>query len=342
MNTPNINDKLIISQNDKDILDILNQNRNHLEDGLVWEAWVVSLRIWLPNDDIEGVIDISFPVGEDSSFGFSDVLEASVKKDSIGVYRLYSRERGSDIPKHFISIIEQNLLIPVSMGAVIPYHGHVFGKGLVCKVADLKANQFRYVLENVEIISPYENGILVGLKENGSLPKNYKKRGKKETINYKEMIRDGENEKIEFKSSARWDYRKSCVNKEIQKAILKTITGFLNSNGGTLLIGVDDERNIIGIENDIKSIKKKNRDGYSLFLSNLISDNIGRRFNSYINIDFPNIDGKYVCSLVVKKSDSAAFFKDSNHNKFFIRTHNQTQELDSKETFEYISSRFKK
>ena len=156
------------------------------------------------------------------------------------------------------------------------------------------------------------------------------------------MIRDGENEKIEFKASARWDYRKSCVNKEIQKAILKTITGFLNSNGGTLLIGVDDERNVIGIENDIKSIRKKNLDGYRLFLSNLISDNIGKQLNSYVTIDFPSIDGKCVCSLVVRKSDSAAFLKDGGQNNFFIRTHNQTQELDSRETFEYISSRFKK
>ncbi|MBU4415335.1 MAG: ATP-binding protein, partial [Proteobacteria bacterium] len=318
MNILNFNDKLIISQNDKDILDKLNQNRNHLEEGFVWEAWVVSIRIWLPNNYIEGSIDISFPVGEDNSFGFLDALEAIVKKDSIGVYRLYSKERGSDIPKHFISIIENNLLTPVSMGAVIPYHGHVYGKAIVCKIADLKAKQFRYVLENVEIISPYENEIFVGLKENGSLPKNYKKRGKKETIDYKEMIVEGENEKIEFKSSTRWDYRQSCVNKELQKTILKTITGFLNSNGGTLLIGVDDKGIIIGIENDIESIKKKNLDGYRLFLSNLISDNIGKQFNSYINIEFPNIDGNFICSLVIKKSDNPAFLKDSNQNKFFI------------------------
>jgi uncharacterized protein YaaQ len=342
MNKLNFNDKLIINQNDKDILDKLNQNRNHLEEGLVWEAWIVSIRIWLPNNYIEGSIDISFPAGEDNSFGFLDALEADIKKDSMGVYRLHSRARGSDIPKHFIPIIENNLLIPVSMGSVIPYHGHVYGKAIVCKMANLKAKQFHYVLENVEIISPYENEIFVGLEENGSLPKNYKKRGEKETIDYKEMIVEGENETIEFKSSSRWDYRQRCVNKELQKSILKTITGFLNSNGGTLLIGIDDDGIIIGIENDIKSIKKQNLDGYRLFLTTLISDNIGKQFNSYIKIEFPNIDGKIICSIVVIKSDNAAFLKDKNQNKFFIRTHNQTQELDPKETFEYIPSRFKK
>ena len=132
------------------------------------------------------------------------------------------------------------------------------------------------------------------------------------------------------------------LSKEIQKEILKTINGFLNSNGGTLLIGVDDEGNIIGIENDIKTIKKKNRDGYSLYLSGLISESIGKQFNSYISISFPHIEGTIICSLEVKKSEEAAFLKDNNQNKFFIRTHNQTQELDSKETVEYVSLRFQK
>ena len=342
MSISNLKEKLIISQNDKDILDNINRDRNLLEDGLVWEAWIVSIRIWLPNDDIEGVIDICFPRGEDNSYGFSDVLEGYLKKDSIGVYKLYSRERGLDIPKHFIPIIEKNILIPISMGAIIPYHHHVYNKGIVCKVADIKAKQFRFVLENIEIISPYENNRLIGSDTNESIPKSYKKRIKEGIIDIRKLIREGENEKIEFKSSARWDYKQGGVNKQLQKSILKTITGFLNSNGGRLLIGIDDEGNIIGLENDIKTIKKKNLDGYKLFLGKIISDKIGKQINTYINISFPNIQGKLVCSLEVKKSEVAAFLKDNNQNKFFVRTHNQTQELDSKETVEYVSLRFKK
>ena len=341
LNTSHFTDKLIVRQNDKKILDKINQNRDHFKDGLVWEAWIVSFRIWIANDNSEGVIDMCFPVGEDNSYGFSDAFEANLKKDSIGVFRLSRRDRGSDIPEHYFLIIEQNLLIPISMGAIIPYHGHVFGKGIVCKIANIKAKEFLFVLEGVEIISPFENEKFVSLESNESLPKNYQKREKKNIIDYKAKIKEGENEKLEFKSSARWDYKQSCVNKEIQKSILRTIAGFLNSNGGILLIGVDDDGNIMGIENDIKTIKKKNHDGYRLFLSNLISDNIGKQFNSYISIDFPNIDGYFVCSLIVKKSKNEVFLKDKNQNKFYIRTHNLTRELDSKETYEYISLHFK-
>lgn len=336
--------KLIIRRDDKEILDKINLNRNVIEDGLVWEAWIVSFRIWLPNDCPEGIIDICYPVGEDNSYGFSDVLEANIIKDAIGVYRLSHRDRGSDIPKHFYSIIEQKLLLPISMGAIMPYHDHVFGKGMVCKIADIKAKEFHFALEEAEIISPLENEKLIGRELNESLPKNYEKKKIKNAniIDFKAMIKEGENEKREFKSSARWDYRQKCINKEIQKSILKTIVGFLNTSGGELLIGVDDDGNILGIESDIKTIKKKNLDGYRLFLSSLISDYIGKQFNSYISIDFPNIDCYFICSLVVKKAKIEAFLKDNNQNRFYIRTQNSTRELDPKETHDYISSHMKR
>ena len=337
-------DKLIVRQDDKKILYKINQNRNVIEDGLVWEAWIVSFRIWLPNYYPDGVIDICYPVGEDNSYGFSDALEAKIIKDSIGVYRLSPRDNDSNIPKKFYSIIEQKLLLPISMGAIIPYHDHVFGKGMVCKIADIKSSEFHFALEEAEIISPLENAKLIGRELNEFLPKNYEKKKIKNAniIDFKAMIKEGENEKREFKSSARWDYRQKCVNKEIKKSILKTIAGFLNSSGGELLIGVDDDGNILGIENDIKTMKKKNLDGYKLFLSNLISDYIGKQFNSYISIDFPNIDGYFICLLVVKKAKIEAFLKDNNQNRFYIRTQNSTRELDSKETYEYISSHMKR
>ncbi len=98
----------------------------------------------------------------------------------------------------------------------------------------------------------------------------------------------------------------------------------------------------MGIESDIKTIKKKNLDGYRLFLGSLISDYIGKQFNSYVSIDFPNIDGYFVCLLVVKRAKIEAFLKDNNQNRFYIRTQNSTRELDPKETHDYISSHIKR
>lgn len=216
--------KCIIHKNDKEALDQINQNRNPFKDGEVKNAWIVSIRIWLPNYSPEGVINICFPIGEDNSYGFLEILEAIIKKDSIGVYQLFPEKKGRDIPKDFYSIIEKKFLIPISMGAIIPYEEHVFGKGMVCYIADFKTKTYCYVLEEVEIISPLEHAKFAG-KLSGSLPEYYEK------VDYKAIFKKGENEKREFKSSARWDYKQNCLNKEIQKSILKTIAGFLNTSG---------------------------------------------------------------------------------------------------------------
>ncbi len=41
--------------------------------------------------------------------------------------------------------------------------------------------------------------------------------------------------------------------------ILKSIAGFLNGKGGTLLIGVNDFGEILGLANDYWSLKKENK-----------------------------------------------------------------------------------
>jgi len=330
------NIKTIIREDDKAILYAMNLNRN-LKNEII-KAWIVSFRIWFSNNDSqEGVIDIGLPKGVNNTYGFLDALEALIKKDRFGVYSLLSRSRNKDkeIPKHFYSIIEKKLLLPISIGKIIPYNGHVYGKGLLCQIIDLKASKKLFVLEEVEIISPLEHALLNGREIKGFLPNNYDYRDG--DINYKRVIKRGENEEIEFKSSVRWDYKQNRINKEIYKSILKTIAGFLNTSGGKLLIGVDDGGNILGLEKDINTLKKKDKDGYTLLLTNLISDYIGKEFNFYTRIEFPKIDGKDICLITIEKSNKAAYVIYDNKHKFFIRAQNSTQELDTKEAIDYIS-----
>ncbi len=215
MKTPQNNIKLIITRKDKTIIDKINMKRDMIQDGVVWEAVIVSIRIWLPENSSEGVVDLCIPVTEDNSFGFKDKWEATVSKDTIGVYRLSDRGENKDIPKHFYSPIEKDMLIPVSMGAIIPYEQHVYGKGSIYKIANIKAKEWRLVLEDVEIISPFENAQFVGAIVDESLPTTYGKENKQKNADYKKMINQGESENVEFKSSARWDYNQDCKNKEM-------------------------------------------------------------------------------------------------------------------------------
>jgi predicted HTH transcriptional regulator len=64
----------------------------------------------------------------------------------------------------------------------------------------------------------------------------------------------GEGPTIEFKESFRRDSKTGNVNKELSKVVVKTIAAFLNTNGGSLLIGVADNGAIIGIEADIDTL----------------------------------------------------------------------------------------
>lgn len=100
---------------------------------------------------------------------------------------------------------------------------------------------------------------------------------KRETFNLEQLIQSGENDIAEFKSSARWDYRESKPNKVLEQVIVKTIAGFLNAKGGTLVIGVEDDGKVVGLDADYKTLSKRpDRDGYQQFLINLVSSNLGK------------------------------------------------------------------
>lgn len=165
--------------------------------------------------------------------------------------------------------------------------------------------------------------------------------GGKLTLDISEVIAAGEREHVEFKSSARWDYREGRANKALELVIAKSLAGFLNSNGGTLLIGVDDAGIILGLEQDFKTLgKRPDRDGYQQMLVNLVSSSMGKEACSYLSISFHPIDGKEVCMVAVEQSPKPIYVSDSGATRFYIRTGNTTQELSTKDTVEYIRNRW--
>ena len=109
------------------------------------------------------------------------------------------------------------------------------------------------------------------------------------------LIENGENEKIEFKSSLRYDYHQVNTDKNLEHVILKSIAGFLNGKGGTLLIGVDDYGEILGLANDYWSLKRKTKDGFEQRLMLIISNAFGKDICSKIQASFHTIKiRKYV------------------------------------------------
>ncbi len=160
----------------------------------------------------------------------------------------------------------------------------------------------------------------------------------------KAVILQGESEKLEFKSSARWDIRENRLNKELSKAIVKTVAAFLNSyKGGRLIIGVSNEQNIVGLEQDYKTLKTgQSRDIFENFLTSLILDACGRDCSPYLNVTFRVIDFKDICIVELTPSPRPIFIKEDNGDNFYIRAGNTSKPLSHEDTLQFCKNRWKR
>lgn len=157
-----------------------------------------------------------------------------------------------------------------------------------------------------------------------------------------DLIASGENDKVEFKSSLRWDVKNNGINKNLQKVVAKTITGFMNTKGGMLLIGVTDDGSIYGIENDINSLNKKNLDGFQQNLIQVIDNHIGAQYINYIHFKFAELHEKTICIVNIEETPEAVFLNDKSGPEFYIRAAATTRPLDKKGTTEYILDKYGK
>jgi len=152
----------------------------------------------------------------------------------------------------------------------------------------------------------------------------------------KEIIRQGETEKIEFKSSLRFNIHTGKFGREIEHAALKTIAAFLNSWGGILLIGVDDQKNITGIEID----RFENDDKAMLHLTNMVKERLGAHFMQFVNCSIEPIESRKVMRIDVLPSNLPAFLTNNNEEYFYVRTGPSTTDLKPSRIYDYINNRF--
>lgn len=162
---------------------------------------------------------------------------------------------------------------------------------------------------------------------------------KEKRLSLEELLKKGESETVEFKSSLRWDYRQNKTNKELEFAVLKTIVAFMNTRKGTLMIGVTDDAAIIGLEKDYQSLKKKNRDGFEQHIMELVALNIGTDCCKNIRIYFFHREENDICAIEVFKIKIPVFLKFQSNTLFYVRTGNHTRELNIQEAIKYINQK---
>ncbi|TQS79339.1 MAG: hypothetical protein A3205_00700 [Methanomassiliicoccales archaeon Mx-03] len=196
----------------------------------------------------------------------------------------------------------------------------ILGTAVVCIMyyEDDRHNLFKYTLGSFL----EENSEALGLENR-----------QKEDI--QRLIRDGESNRLEFKSTLRTNLETGETDKRMEKAVLKTIVAFLNTDGGNLLIGVDDDGDIIGA--DIQSFENKDKMG--LHLTNLIASKIGNSFLPFITFNLIDFDDKVVIRVKCDPCPMPVFYKDGKIEIFYVRSGPRTEELTGMTLISYIRNR---
>lgn len=167
-----------------------------------------------------------------------------------------------------------------------------------------------------------------------------------EPASLEDLIAEGESDEMEFKSTLRWDLKEGGVNKKLEEVITKTVAALGNSKGGTLLIGVADDGEILGLEPDYNSLTSPTRDGFELHLRNLLNQQFGPTFvTSKVAVRFHAVGDKQVCQVETQpaKEPVIVTLKDKNGHaveKFYARSGNSSQEIPLSEMNAYIKGRF--
>lgn len=161
-----------------------------------------------------------------------------------------------------------------------------------------------------------------------------------------DMISAGENNLVEFKTTLRYDLKTGAVNKKLEQAILKTIAAFSNAQGGTLIMGVNDDLEIIGLEQDYQTLHNGTKDEFELHLLNIASAAYGREFTSnFLQVTFPEVQDTEICVVEINPGlkplyTSVTDNKGVKSDKFYLRSGNSSPELPTREIASYVNSRF--
>lgn len=150
-----------------------------------------------------------------------------------------------------------------------------------------------------------------------------------------ELIKQGESQTLEFKETLEYDTEEKKKNKDILHSSLKTIAGFLNTEGGTLLIGVHDSGKIEGIERDLSIMKHSNNDKFELKIRSCLKDRFKPQPIGKVNISFEKFTEGMICRVDVQTSKEIVHLD----NEVYVRDGNTTQKLEGQSLTDWVQQK---
>lgn len=154
-----------------------------------------------------------------------------------------------------------------------------------------------------------------------------------ELLSSREMIKRGESESTEFKKN---------ITLKVREPIVRTLSAFMNLNGGAIFIGVNDNGEIMGIHGN-----KSDFDRFKLNVQSMIRSRLGTFFNSLVHFEVEEIYGKKIMRIDCDSSESPVFFKKRNKHgeeleEFVVRTGPANTHLKKgSEIIRYCQRRYK-
>ncbi|MBI2062524.1 MAG: putative DNA binding domain-containing protein [Candidatus Yanofskybacteria bacterium] len=256
-------------------------------------------------------------------------------------YKEYYQIRDGEIIHAYGVLYHQRTKIPLDSIISINYRQSPLGKLTKYGTLELTGSNTNKKIQLKNVPNPEECVDLIFKFKKLSGDQNIKTAASSSTpLNISDLLNKNEHENLEFKSTFRWDMRQNAVNRILEKSAMKTIAAFLNSQGGQLVIGVDDKKAIVGLTADFGSLVKKDADGFENHFTQVFHNMIGAEFRQFVKLNWSQVDGKECCIVSVSPSHKPVYLKSDNRDEeFYIRTGNGTTALKLSEANAYIDSR---
>ena len=166
----------------------------------------------------------------------------------------------------------------------------------------------------------------------------------------REVVQRGESDSLEFKSSARWNMRTGKRDDAMETVIAKTVAAFMNSGGGTLLIGVDDDGRLIGMGPDYSTLKTPDSDRFELWIRDMWGQRMGTNAAALPRLDFAEAsdpqegyERQEGCRVTIPPSPHPVYLrgpKGKGEAELWVRVGNSTRRLEVADAVQYVSIRW--
>jgi hypothetical protein len=152
------------------------------------------------------------------------------------------------------------------------------------------------------------------------------------------LLHMGETSSVELKSSLRADtLGKSVPPAVLEKVVARTVAGFMNSHGGILVIGVDDNGKPLGLDRDLQTLGRKDLDGFQQALVTVLASRLGEDVAASVRLHLTKIGSFDIALVDCPALPKPVFLRDGQNKEFHVRAGSSTRVMNVEEAASYIA-----